>query len=270
MKKFKGFGLCVFFLLLLALPTASFAYDTSPSSLRLIPEAIWAAATGGGTWTTDLDVYVRAGTNPTELRIWFFAADGAHGPFNMTVEPDLQHCIRYINILSHIDVWDPGTYEYYGKVGTIWIEAVDTTDKFQIQARTKHSGGYGKTMNAQSYYTLGDSAYFSTWRGMMIQGITNDTTYRTTIGLFNSSGNSITVQVALIRYDDVWSGWENITLAGGAFLAFNPYTRWSVTSTAVHRIWINPTAGTGRCHSFGATVNNTTNDPAAHVAVQYD
>jgi len=269
MKKFKGFAVCVFFLLLLTLSTASFAYDSSPSWRRFIPEAIWAPATGGGTWTTDVDVYTRAGTNPTELRIWFFAADGMHGPFNMTVEPDVQHCIRYINILSFIDSWDASAYEYYGKVGCIWIEG-DAADKFQIQARTIHTGGYGKTMNAHGFEVEGDSAYFSTWRGMMIQGITNNATYRSTIGLFNSSGSAITVQVALIRYDDVWSGWENITLGSGGYLAFNPYTRWSVTSTAVHRIWINPISGLGRCHSFGATVNNATNDPAAHVAVQYD
>ena len=270
MKKFKGFAVCVFFLLLLTLPAASFAYDTSPSYRRIIPEAIWAAATGGGTWTTDLDVYVRTGTNPTELRIWWFDANGMRGPFNMTSEPNVQNCIRYINIVSFIDSWDTGTYTYYGKVGTIWIEAVDVTDKFQIQARTKHTGGYGKTMNALGYEILGDSAYYSTWRGMMIQGITNDATYRSTIGLFNSSGASITVQVALIRYDDVWSGWENITLTTGQFLAFNPYIRWSVSSQAVHRIWINPINGAGRCHAFAATVNNATNDPAAHIAVQYD
>jgi hypothetical protein len=270
MKKFKGFGLCAFVLLLLALSTASFAYDSSPSYRRFIPEAIWAPATGGGTWTTDLDVYVRAGTNPTELRIWWFDANGMRGPFNMSSEPDLQHCIRYINIVNFIDSWDTGTYDYYGKVGCIWIEAVDSTDKFQIQARTIHTSGYGKTMNALGFEVLGDSAYFSTWRGMMIQGITNNTTYRSTIGLFNGAASSITVQVALIRYDDVWSGWENITMPAGSFLAFNPYTRWSVTSTSVHRIWINPISGLGRCHVFGATVNNATNDPAAHVAVQYD
>lgn len=270
MKKFKGFAVCVFFLLLLALSTASFAYDSSPSNRRIIVEAIWAPATGGGTWSTDLELYVRAGTNPIALRVWWFDANGSRGPFDMTVEPDVQHCIRYINIVNFIDSWDSGTYDYYGKVGTVWIQAVDSATKFQIQARTKHTGGYGKTLNAQGFEIDGDSAIFSPWRGLMIQGFSNDTTYRSSIGLFNSSGNSITVQVALIRYDDVWSGWENITLTTGQFLAFNPYTRWSVTSTAVHRIWINPISGTGKCHAFGATVNNATNDPAAHVAVQYD
>ncbi len=31
-------------------------YDTSPSNLQIVPEAIYAAATGGGTWATDVQI----------------------------------------------------------------------------------------------------------------------------------------------------------------------------------------------------------------------
>jgi hypothetical protein len=106
----------------------------------------------------------------------------------------------------------------------------------------------------------------------MIQNVSQTSTERTSIGLFNASGNSITVQVALIWYNDSWLGWENITLSAYQFLSFNPFTRFGVTGTGyqVCRVWINPIAGSGMCFAYGSLANNTTNDPFALIATQYD
>ena len=64
--------LLVLSLVLLVLPFSMFAYDTSPSTLRIIPEGIWAAASGGGTWTTEVQIYARNTTDPVNLNVWFF------------------------------------------------------------------------------------------------------------------------------------------------------------------------------------------------------
>jgi len=34
-------------------------------------------------------------------------------------------------------------------------------------------------------------------------------------------------------------------------------------------LWITPTSGSGKVMVFGASANNTSNDPAAHIGVQY-
>ena len=260
------------FLVLLVVCFSMFAYDNSPSRYQILPEAIWAAASGGGTWTTEVQIYARNTTDPVDVYVWFFYGGGSRrGPFTMT-GLTVQHMLKYTNILSTIDSLDSGVFTYYGRVGTVWFQTVDSNDTILVQGKTLHSGGYGKTMNAMDYSPEGNTAAFSpTWRGMMIQGITNSSTYRSTCGFFNVFSTSITVRIALIYSTDAWLGYEDITLVGGEFLAFDPFVRFGVSGTYTNcRIWVDPLAGTGMVMSFGASANNTTNDPAAHIAVQYD
>ena len=272
MKSFKGLGAAVFILAFLSVPAVSLAYDNSPSATVIFPEVIWAAATGGGTWSTDIQFYTRNGTNPISYTVYFMPQGeaGFWGPFTMT-GPDVQRLLLYVNFLSFVDSWDTNaSHVYYGKVGAIWI---DTNGGATIlaQAKTKHTGGYGKTFNGLNWLGDSNSAIYSPWRGMMIQNVSNTSTERTSIGLFNASSSSITVRVALIWYNDSWLGYEDITLAGYQFLSFNPFTRFGVSGTyQVCRVWIDPIGGSGQCMAYGALANNTTNDPSALVAVQYD
>jgi len=271
MKSFKGLGAAVFILAFLSVPAVSLAYDNSPATTVIFPEVIWAPATGGGTWTTDIQFYTRNGTDPNVYTVWFMpqGVSGYWGPFDFT-GPDVQRLLLWPNFLSFVDSWDTDAgHVYYGKVGAIWIQ----TDGATIlgQAKTKHSGGYGKTFNGLNYLADSNSAIYSPWRGLMIQNVTNSATERTSIGLFNASNLSITVRVALIWYNDTWLGYEDITLSAYQFLSFNIFTRFGVSGTyAVCRVWIDPIGGSGRVFAFGASANNTTNDPAALVAVQYD
>jgi len=275
MKKFNGMIWRVFFVLLLAVPAASFAYDSSPSVDNVLPEAIWAAATGGGTWQTEVQIYGRELTDPINIHCWFhYTTSGGstvRGPFTLT-GLTLYNMTKYANILQTLDTLDPDDgFSYYGRVGAVWFRCVDADDRISIQARTVHSGGYGKTMNALNPAAEAHTAIFSPYRGMMIQGIQYTGTYRSTIGLFNCGTSSMVVRVALISNTNVWLGYEDITLANGGFLAFNPFIRFGVgDGYGSCRIWISPQSGeTGKMMAFGATVNNATNDPAAHVAIQY-
>ena len=268
----KMMVLLVFSLVLLAVPFSIFAYDNSPAWCVILPEAIWAAATGGGTWTTEIQIYARA-TATVDVNVWFFYSGGGgsfRGPFTIT-GLTAQHMTKYTNILNTIDSLDADVFTYYGKVGAIMFAGVDADDRILVQGKTLHSGGYGKTMNALNWSVASNYALFSTWRGMMIQGITNSSTYRSTCGFFNDLSSPISIRVGLIYGTDAWLGYEDITLAAYEFLAFDPFVRFGVSGTYTNcRIWVNPLSGTGRCMVFGASANNTTNDPAAHIAVQYD
>jgi len=263
--------LLVLSLVLLAGSLSLFAYDSSPAYVQIIPEAIYAPATGGGTWSTEVQIYARTAVNPVDIYVWFFYGGGSRrGPFTIT-GLTVQHMTRYTNILATIDALDSGAFTYYGRVGTVWFQTINTSNKILVQAKTVHSGGYGKTMNALYYDSPESTAIFSPWRGMMIQGIGKNDTFRSTCGFFNPMAASVTVRIALIYYTDAWLGYEDITLAGGEFLAFDPFVRFGVSGTySSCRIWVAPMAGSGRVMAFGATANNTTNDPSAHIAVQYD
>jgi hypothetical protein len=266
--------LLVFSLVLLAVPFSMFAYDSSPSYIQVLPEAIWAAAAGGGTWTTEVQIYARNTADPVDLVVFFMYNGGGglyRGPFTLS-GLTVQNMTRYTNILQTIDNLDTGVFDYYGKVGSVWFRCVDANDRILVQGKTLHSGGYGKTMNALNTDAAGNYASFGPpWTGMMIQGITKNTTYRSSIGLFNAGTSSISVQVALIYSNDVWLGHEDITLAAYEFLSFDPFTRFGVAGpNSSCRVWVNPYAGTGKVIAFGASANNTTNDPSAHIAVAYD
>ncbi len=61
-------------------------------------------------------------------------------------------------------------------------------------------------------------------------------------------------------------------MAGHAFQAFDPFSQASVpypgSSYDNVILGVRPTSGAGEVMCFGATANNASNDPAAHLAVQ--
>jgi len=236
-----------------------------------MPEAIWAPATGGGTWTTQLQVYTRVATSSVTLRVYFLpSATGAlRGPIDIA-GPAQHRMMRWTNILSTLNNLDTG-FDYSGKVGALWITTLDETQRISVQARNTHTGGYGKTINGVDPFAAGNYGQFSPWRALMIQGIYKGNVYRSTLVLFNAHGGQIIVRVALIDHNDVWLGWQDITMPGWSFRAFDPFAQFGVATNHFNcRIWVAPLSGTGQIMAIGATANNTTNDPSAHVAIQYD
>ncbi|MDD8012760.1 MAG: hypothetical protein PHX05_04705, partial [Acidobacteriota bacterium] len=62
------------------------------------------------------------------------------------------------------------------------------------------------------------------------------------------------------------------TLAGHAFVSFNPFTEAGMAYPANSYdnviLRVRPTSGSGSVMCFGASANNASNDPASHLAVQ--
>jgi hypothetical protein len=109
---------------------------------------------------------------------------------------------------------------------------------------------------------------------MMIQMKTSNSSYRSAVGVFNITGSALTVEFRLIDSDGnlVGSAFTK-TVSGNQFQSFNPFAEAGVSypSYTYDNVWvyIYPTSGAGAIMCFGATANNTSNDPAAHAAVQY-
>jgi hypothetical protein len=109
---------------------------------------------------------------------------------------------------------------------------------------------------------------------MMIQNLTSNATYRSSVGYFNPSSSSVTVEFRLFDASgsQIGSAFSR-TFVGYDFQAFYPFTEAGVPYPSYNYdntfLLINPTSGAGRVMCFGATANNSTNDPAAHIAAQY-
>lgn len=263
----------MFLLLLLAVavlagPTFLGAYDLEPYTLKIVPEAIWSPATGGGTWITELQITSRyAGANL--IRVWFWYNGGYRGPFTLTTISTQNYTWRTTNLLSSIDNVDGGVFTYYGRVGAAWFES---TGNIQVTAKTVN-GSYGKTLPGMKC-DYGTTAGLG--RPMMIPLMYNGSVNRSAVGFINTSGSSITATFWLVN-----ASWQTIgssfskTFSSGNFQAFDPFIQAGVSSSVYTNAWlyIVPTAGTTGIYGlmgFGSVVNNTTNDPAAIVCVPYN
>ncbi|MCG2811144.1 MAG: hypothetical protein L6428_06775, partial [Candidatus Aminicenantes bacterium] len=245
----------------------SSTYSNGGSSLQILPEAIWSAATGGGTWLTEVQIVDVMGGG--EISVTFDYGGGSRrGPFVLWNGGVAGAKLKLGNILQQIGAIDTG-FTYYGRVGTVEFITQDSSHYVRVTARTLN-GNYSKTFPGLNVV---DAETADTSRVMLIQNYTNNSSYRSTCGFFNPTADAVTVEFTLLNSSGVQIGTSfSKTLAGHDFQAFNPFIQAGVPypGNAYDNIIlrVRPTSGAGNVMCFGATVNNTSNDPASHLAVQ--
>jgi len=252
---------------ILAIPLSVAAYDNSATSYQVLPEVIWAPASGGGIWATEVQIIDKTGGS--QVSVLFFSGGGvSRGPFPLWTGPADLTSIKILNILEYAQTnLDPG-FTYYGRVGAMWFITQDSSHKIWVSSRTIN-GNYSKTFPGLNNY---DSNTIVLGRNMMITNLVQNSTYRSTVGVHNISGSSITIRFMLIDSDKATIGsFFEKTIGPYDFQAFFPFTEAGVGSGTYENVWLFmwPQSGSGRVMCFGATGNNHTNDPAAHIAVQY-
>ncbi len=235
------------FLLMIAMavlagPTFLGAYDLTAHNWKVLPEAIWAAATGGGTWST-----------------WVLTA---------------YETVQYTNILSAIDTLDTDVFDYYGKVGAIWFFTDDATQRIHVTGKTVHSGGYGKSLPGLNP-DLGTTGAVS--RPLIVPLMYNGSVNRSTVGFFNTSYD-ISMNVTFYIVNPNWSAACSFskTIPAGETLAFNPFIQGGIDGNVYTNTWCyavitsGPTSTDPRgLMGFGSIVNNTTLDPTAAIAYPF-
>jgi Beta-propeller repeat len=244
-------------------------HDNAPSNYQVIPECIWAAATGGGTWVSEVQITDLTGGSVVAVS-FDYGAGNRSGPFTLWTSPGVNRNVKYANILSWIDALDAGALVYYGRVGAVEFSTQDASHKIHVVARTLN-GNYSKTFPGLN---LTDSNTANTSRRMMLQNFVNNATYRSNCGFFNPTADNVTLELKLINSDGSQIGSTiTRTLVGYDFQSFSPFNQAGVPYPANSYdnvvLWITPTSGSGKVMVFGASANNTSNDPAAHIGVQY-
>jgi len=248
---------------------SSSGYYNSPASLKILPEVIWALASGGGTWLSDVQIVDISGGS--QVQVYYNTAAGRRGPFLLWNNSggSAMSTAKFANLLQTIDELDIGEFTYFGTVGAVEFATQDGSHLVHVAAR-EVNGNYAKTfpgLNLANENTAGVG------RNMIIPNLANNATYRATCGLFNPTADAVTLDLKLITASGAQVGSTvSKTLAGFGFMAFNPFTEAGVPypgSTYDNIVLqVEPTSGSGAVMCFGATANNTSNDPAAHIAVQ--
>ncbi|MBU4306987.1 MAG: hypothetical protein KKB32_04040, partial [Acidobacteria bacterium] len=91
----------------------------SPAQYKVLPEVIWSAATGGGTWISNVQVTDVSGGS--QVSVYYNAASGRRGPFLLWDNSGggALSSVKYANLLQTIDGLDSETFTYYGTVGAV-------------------------------------------------------------------------------------------------------------------------------------------------------
>jgi len=263
--------LCVAGFLVLAAGLPLWGYDTSPGSWQIVPEVIWAAATGGGTWVTELQI-TNFGPNPVTISLFFDSTAGMDLQAVSIGPIPVNNSVKYSNILATMDALDSTAQVYYGLVGGLWLQDESGANKFQVQAQTVN-GNYGKTFPGLN---LIEANTLAMGRPMMIQGLVRNATYRTSIGVYNTAPFAFTVRLTIYNatYGVVGAYFEKSFSAIG-FMAFNPFTQAGITTGDYDNCWLYVEVISGSSGSaqgpmvYGSIANNYTNDTYALMAKQY-
>ena len=263
-------ALCIVGFLVLAAQIPLWGYDTDPNFLKMVPEVIWAPATGGGTWVTELQI-TNYGPTTAGILVTFDYAGGSRG---VRLHEGLAQyrSVKFSNVLATMDALDPGAFDYYGRVGALYISAEDLNCRIQVLAKTVN-GNFGKTFPGMSP-VAGTTA--AQGRPMVIQDLIKSSMYRTSVGVYNTS-SYYTYVVKFTIFDanhvQVGASFEK-TLDPIAFLSFNPFAQAGATAANYENCWLHIEVQSGGSDPrgvmcYGSIANNYTNDTFALLAVMF-
>jgi hypothetical protein len=240
-------------------------YDNSPYDYIIIPEAIWAPASGGGTWVTGLQITSGYNSTTGTVSVVFIYGGGNYrGFFTVWTNPQNHQQIEFPNILEHLQSLD-SAFDYYGRVGALAINFTEGLKGIAV-ARTSN-GNYSKTfpgLNAKDCNTV------SLGRNMIVGYLVNNPTYRSAVGLISYGTGTVDC------YMVVAGGWYtgNVitkTLVPLDYQSFNPFVEAGIQGNNYDYVNLEVFGTSGTfVYVFGATTNNTTNDPGAQIAVNWN
>ena len=247
-------------MVVLAAGCLSAAYETSPTQFKYVPEVIWSGASGGGTWQTEVQIMAR--NDNTTIHLYFFYGGGNFRNITLSSTYDKWDCFKTSNVLQYMGIHD-ADYDFYNKVGALWVGGHDSDHRVLVSARTWHSNGYAKSINGISHVD-GLVVNASNTIGA-IMNIRKDGSFRTSVACNNLDIYSIEVQFYIMSSNGGYVGEFTKTFTGWDFQAFDPFAEAGLTGNYTnHYLYAVYRSGSGDLAVIAASANNATNDPAAH------
>jgi len=243
--------------------------ENSPSNYLILPECTWSQAYSGGTWSTSVQIIDISGGS--SVSAYFSCGDGTRrGPFVVwNNSGGAGRSFQVSNFLQYLGSLD-SSFNYYGRVGAVEFVTQDASHRILVTART-FNGNYSKTLPGLRL-SDGNSADLS--RRLIIPDMISQSSYRSSCGFFNPTSNPITVEFRLINNSgNIIGSVFTKSFSAYDFKAFNPFKEAGIPYPAYSYdgviLLVRPVSGSGKVICFGASANNTSNDPAAHIALRY-
>ena len=248
-------------------------YENEPTDEKFIPEAIWASASGGGYWYTEVQVEARdSGVQLSEI-YFFYGGGNWVGPIDVGANLSMYETWKSSNILGTLDYYDTTGFDFYPRVGAVEIGTQGGSYRILVNARTYHSSGYSKSFNG---FNQCDGQLVQTASGLRhylsILNVQDNSSFRCSMALFNCTGNPITVRVWIISGSGTVLNSKTYALAGWDYQAFFPFDDLGLTGNYYnHTILVGPENSTdsGQVMCLAAQVYNANNDPSARTGILY-
>jgi hypothetical protein len=244
-------------------------YDSSPSTVQILPECIWGQAAGGGEWRTEVQIYAR--NTGTVVKVRNMVGMYSSGPFTIWTSPGPHNTYKNSNIMQVMDSLD-SSFNYYNHLYSLYF--VSEGGPIQVTARIYHTSGYAKTY--QGINPVKDGNVGKVGQPLMIYNLSQSPTTRSVCRIVEHIYQPIEVECRLMddsnniignSFTQVIPEWRNWT--------FDPFEEAGVPNGTYNNcfLFIKPLEWNGykgKIVSIGSTADNNTNDPASHRAMQYN
>lgn len=262
LNKFFRIGMSV----LLAAAVLPAQYENSPSSKKIIPEVIWAGAEGGGSWQTELKIMSKK--SDTVVTAYFYPGASIYRQSYLAGPLEKWELFTTDNVLQLMQTQDAG-WDYFNQVGCLVLETQDIDHRIQVNVRTWHSDGYSKSFNAFNE-TEGQYINHSLQHGSILN-LSSDEETRSSIACFNAYVPPVEAEFYVVSpAGEVIASFRK-SLGTFDFRAFDPFAEAGLSGRYTdHYLYVVHVSGDGRLFVLGASANNATNDPAAHLLLPYD
>ncbi|HEV7242065.1 MAG TPA: hypothetical protein VGQ36_22740 [Thermoanaerobaculia bacterium] len=208
--------------------------------------------TGAAFWVTDLRIF-NAGTTPTNATLTFYP----WGNPTAAMTTDVQLNAGEIEVLNNVLVNAFGVTTTAG--GSIVI-TTPTETSLIATARTYNqtsNGTYGQYIPG---VTVADSVGLND-RALQILQVEQSTRIRTNIGLTETTGNPVTVEVSLITPDSLTTPVVTINLQPNEFQQIGLSSFGLPDAVYNGRVTLKVVSGQGRVTGYGSAIDQITQDP---------
>ena len=205
--------------------------DMDAANSLICAEVVWADASGGGGWMSALRILDHTGG--TYVRCYYFYGAARVGPVHLWASTMKGQAVEFLNILSTISNIS-GT-NLFGTSGTLTLHTHDDSYLISAEIETMNvslSGIYGKTFPAIQR-TNANSANIG--RRMVLKGLSNNSLWRTAVGVWNGAdgGYTMTVDFSLGTEVGLWIGGFTKVIDPWNTMAFNPFVEAGVSSAII-------------------------------------
>ncbi len=243
-----------------------------PSDDIIIPEVIWAPASGGGEWKTELIITDVDSSTGVDVSVYFNSGTDTYPIVNLWLSPGPGNSIKFSNILEILQGLDTEN-TYYGKIGALWLYCDDPNNTIMASARI-YNGGYGKSYPGMAWT---DENTVNVGFGMALHNLSHNANVRSAVSVFNAAagGYSMTADFVLVDSNANEIGFFSKSFTPWESKAFDPFVEAGLGAGSYDNcaLVVFPTS-TGQStpdrglYVIGSSAMTSTNDSYSHFPIR--